>query len=84
MKIKDFENAIDALGMVVSIDEVKLSNGMVRLVLGHTQHNLLIWDSAGRAFSIHYEEPYFCTEENHEYHRISEYERDPVFDLKFE
>ena len=84
MKTSDFEKAIDALNCDIEIDEMKLRNGQVRLVLGHTDHMLLVWDENGRGFGIPYGEPYFCTEENHAFHDLDDYERDAKFDLKFE
>lgn len=84
MRTKDFEKAIDALNCSIEIDEMKLRGGQVRLVLGHQTHALLLWDENGRGFSIPYSEPYFCTEENHAFHDIDDYNRDTAFDLKFE
>lgn len=84
MKIKDFEKAIEALNYGVEIDEIKLKGGQVRLALGHNRHTLLLWDENGRGFTVHYDEPFFCTEENHDYNSYDDYSRDVKFDLKFE
>lgn len=84
MKTKDFEMAIEALGCRIEIDEIKLHQRQVAQVLGHNEHNLLLWDERGRGFSISYDAPYFCTADNHDYHLADDYERDEMFDLKFE
>lgn len=84
MKVKQFEKAIDALSCGIEIDEMKLRDGNVRLVLGHNMHSLLLWDEIGRGFCIPYEDPEFCTADNHQFNAVEDYARDPKFDLKFD
>ena len=73
MRIKDFENAINALNCSIVLDEVKLHNGHVRRFFAHRNDCLLMWDENGHAYS--------STEINAD---VVRYERDSVYDLDFE
>lgn len=86
MKIHDFEDAIAALGCSVVLDEVKLSKGHVRRFFGHRDNMLIMWDENGRGFSC-----VRCTTEeaetksaSHEGVTERRYDRDKMYDLKFE
>ena len=86
MKVQDFENAIVALNCSVVLDEVKLCKGHVRRFFGHKGCTLVMWDESGRGYScvLHTVEE---SEMQHDtYKGVAEgcYERDKVYDLKFE
>ena len=87
MKIEDFEKAIDALACEVVKDEVRLRKGQVHEFLAHKGHTLILWDSIGRAFSTRIytledgDEP---GSDVHDGVLRSCYERDVVYDLKFD
>lgn len=51
MKVKEFEEAIDALGSDIVIDEMKLRHSYVRQVNGHKGDLHIVWDEYGRAYS---------------------------------
>lgn len=51
MKVKDFEEAIEALGSDIVIDEMKLRHSYVRQVNGHKGDLQIVWDEYGRAYS---------------------------------
>lgn len=42
MKTKEFEKAIDLLGLAIVIDEMKLSHGHVRQATGHLENEGII------------------------------------------
>ena len=87
MKIEDFEKAIDALACEVVKDEVRLRKGQVHEFLAHKGRTLILWDSAGRAFSVRLDTLDDGDEVDHDIHDHvvrSCYERDVVFDLKFD
>lgn len=86
MKIKDYEEAIGALECDIVLDEVKLRKGCVHRFFGHKGCTLLMWDDAGRGYSVklHTVEDGEVTHDTHEGVVESCYERDNVYDLKFE
>lgn len=59
MKVKDFEEAIEALGSDIVIDEMKLRHSYVRQVNGHKGDLHIVWDEYGRAFSYKKEDGKF-------------------------
>lgn len=86
MRTTDFESAIDALGVDIVKDEVFLRGGQVTKFYGHKEQLLLRWDHMGRAFS---RLPVFKLSMDspatvHRNFRASDYEHEPVYDLKFE
>ncbi len=86
MKIKDFEDAIDALGCSIVMDEAKLRHGCVDRFYGHKDHTLLMWDEIGRCFSCVLRTIAPDAEidnSTHEGVAVSCYERETVYDLKF-
>lgn len=86
MKIQDFENAITALKCSVVLDEVKLSEGSVRRFFGHKGCTLIMWDESGRGYScvLHTVEESEMQHDTHKGVVESCYDRDKVYDLKFE
>ena len=86
MWIRDFEKAVEGLGCEVVIDEVKIRHGHVRRCYGHQGQTLIMWDGAGRGFSL----TIFRESSEEELRKMQEtlgdnnYERDAVYDLKFE
>lgn len=79
MKASDFERAIDALNCSIEIDEMRMkadSGGHVRLVKGHTEHNVLLWDETGRSFRAERAEDALDIAMN--------VERDARYDLRFD
>lgn len=85
MKIKDFEEAIDALNCGIEIDEIKLQHGQVRFVCGHISSRLLLWDCIGLAYSLNLPFP----ADESVIHALQDtlthgfYAASPEFDLKF-
>lgn len=59
MKVKDFEEAIEALGSDIVIDEMKLRHSYVRQVNGHKGDLQIVWDEYGRAYSYKKEDGKF-------------------------
>lgn len=59
MKVKEFEEAIDALGSDIVIDEMKLRHSYVRQVNGHKGDLHIVWDEYGRAYSYKKEDGKF-------------------------
>ena len=59
MKVKDFEEAIEALGSDIVIDEMKLRHSNVRQVNGHKGDLQIVWDEYGRAYSYKKEDGKF-------------------------
>ena len=59
MKVKEFEEAIDALGSDIVIDEMKLRHSHVRQVNGHKGDLQIVWDEYGRAYSYKKEDGKF-------------------------
>lgn len=86
MKIADFEKAIEALGCEMVMDEVKLHGGHVREFLGHKVNVLVLWDSAGRAFTVDIPVGEGQEPDCYDHDRVfsGSYQREPLFDLKFE
>lgn len=88
MKVKDFEEAIDALGSDIVIDEMKLRYSHVRQVNGHKGDLQIVWDDKGRAYSYkkEYEKDIFLTQkEDGKFHSVIGIPlmRESKFDLKF-
>ena len=88
MKVKDFEDAIDALGSDIVIDEMKLRHSYVRQVNAHKGDLQIVWDEYGRAHSYNkeYENDIFLTQkEDGKFQRVIgiPLNREPKFDLKF-
>ncbi|QUB63431.1 4-hydroxybenzoyl-CoA thioesterase [Prevotella melaninogenica] len=84
MKTKEFEKAIDLLGLAIVIDEMKLSHGHVRQATGHLENEGIIWNEKGEGFSTEFE-----WRENKEDGDLvgvfgSSLERNKLYDLKFE
>ena len=86
MKVQDFEKAIVALNCSVDLDEVKLSKGHVRRFFGHKGCTVIMWDESGRGYScvLHTVEESEMQHDTHNGVTESCYERDKVYDLKFE
>ena len=86
MKVRDFENAIVALNCSVVLDEVKLNKGHVRRFFGHKGCTLIMWDESGRSYScvLHTVEESEMQHDTHKGVTESCYDRDKVYDLKFE
>lgn len=87
MSVSEFENAVDALGCGIEIDEVKLGmRGLFRKGYGHKDNILIMWHADGRAFSVLLKnvEAGEVTHDTHEGIEEYSYERDRVYDLKFE
>lgn len=73
MKVKDFEEAIDAFGSDIVIDEMKLRHSYVRQVNGHKGDLQIVWDEYGRAHSYkkEYENEIFLTQkEDGKFHSV--------------
>ena len=51
MKVKEFEEAIEALGSDIIVDEMKLRHSYVRQVNGHKGDLHIVWNEYGRAYS---------------------------------
>ena len=86
MKIKDFEKAIEALGVNgLEISKFSLDiNGGVAAVYGRMgESTFLMWDHNGRGFSVTLN---FDLEgvEPPRYPQYLDYDRDADFDLKFD
>lgn len=82
MRVKDFEQAIDALGGV-TIDGMNLRGGHVRMCMAHTKSELLKFDSFGRAFAVGLGHGP-VSGEDHEVYDEDEYGlRMPEYDLQF-
>lgn len=86
MKVQDFETAIVALNCSVVLDEVKLHKGHVHQFFGHKGCTLIMWDENGRGYScvLHTIEESEMRHDTHEGVSESCYDRDKVYDLKFE
>lgn len=89
MKTEDFEKAIDGLNCGVSIKEMKILKGQVRLCFGCTDRMLLMWDRLGRGFALHRVagedgEGEEITADTFSNIPVDMYSRDTFFDLKFE
>ena len=87
MKTENFEKAVDALQGDVMIDEVIIGMGsQVKAVYGHDRHAWVKWDSFGRSFTCHSEEEIPLVPQNPrlEVEYDGDWERDVVYDLKFE
>ena len=86
MKVQDFENAIAALNCSVVLDEVKINKGHVRRFYGHKGCTLVMWDENGRGYScvLHTVDESEMQHDTHKGVTESCYERDNVYDLKFE
>lgn len=54
MRVRDFEEAIKAMGPAIVIDEMKLHSGHVRRCYGHKDAMVLMWDKKGEAYYIEY------------------------------
>lgn len=86
MKTIDFESAIEGLACSIVCDEVKLQKGHVHRFYGHNGHTLIMWDAAGRGYSMQLG----CipdegvTHDTHDVLADDCYKRDPVYDLTFE
>lgn len=78
--------AIEELNCSVVLDEVKLDKGHVRRFFGHKGTTLVMWHGDGRAFStqLHTVDADEVTHETHKRVSESSYDRDKVYDLKFE
>lgn len=88
MKVKDFEEAIDALGSDIVIDEMKLRHSQVRQVNGHKGDLQIVWDEYGRAHSYNKENEkdiFLTQKEDGKFHRVlgTPLMRESKFDLKF-
>lgn len=73
MKVKYFEEAIEALGSDVVIEEIKLRHSYVRQVNGHKGDLQIVWDEYGRAYSYkkEYEKDIFLTQkEDGKFHSV--------------
>lgn len=86
MKLQDFENSIVALNCSVVLDEVKLYKGHVRRFFGHKGCTLIMWDENGRGYSCVLQTVKESEMQHDTYKGVSEscYDRDKVYDLKFE
>ena len=73
MKVKEFEEAIDALGSDIVIDEMKLRHSYVSQVNRHKGDLQIVWDEYGRAHSYkkEYENDIFLTQkEDGKFHSV--------------
>lgn len=73
MKVKDFEEAIEALGSDIVIDEMKLRHSHVRQVNGHKGDLKIVWDEYGRAYSYKKEDEndiFLTQKEDGKFHRV--------------
>lgn len=73
MKVKEFEEAIDALGSDIVIDEMKLRHSYVRQVNGHKGDLQILWDEYGFAYSYkkEYKNDIFLTQkEDGKFHSV--------------
>lgn len=87
MTSEDFKKAIEAQNCPIVIDEIKINDsGCVRRCFGHKGTTLIMWHDDGRAFTTQLltVEPGEVTSDTHQGVAESCYERDRVFDLKFE
>lgn len=86
MRIKDFEDAINALKCSLVLDEVKLRNGHVRRFYAHREDCLVMWDENGRAYSAMRNCMGVREEDNgtDADRTVCHYERDGVYDLVFD
>ena len=84
MRVRDFEKAIDGLNGVIFIDEMLLKgNRVVDRVYGHGSHIWIKWDEFGRSFTC-YSEDEIEMEPQEPRCEVEQWERNPVYDLKFE
>lgn len=86
MKTIDFEKAIEALGFSIVLDEVRLHKGHVTRFYGHKGDTLLMWDETGQGFFtlLYTAKPEEITHETHTGVCESCYQRNEIYDLKFE
>lgn len=85
MKTIDFESAIEALACSIVCDEVKLQKGHVHRFYGHNGNTFIMWDDAGRGYSmlLGFIPGLSITHDTHNIIADDCYMRDPVYDLKF-
>lgn len=73
MKVKEFEEAIEALGSDIIVDEMKLRHSYVRQVNGHKGDLHIVWNEYGRAYSYkkEYEKDIFLIQkEDGKFHSV--------------
>ena len=85
MKTIDFEQAIEALGFSIVLDEVRLHKGHVTRFYGHKGDTLIMWDETGKGFFtlLHTAAPDEITHETHNGVCECCYERNEIYDLNF-
>lgn len=86
MTVKEFEEAVDALGSDIVIDEMKLRHSYVRQVNGHKGDLHIVWDEYGRAYSYKKEDEkdiFLTQKEDGKFHSVIgiPLKRDMKFDL---
>ena len=86
MTVKEFEEAIDALGSDIVIDEMKLRHSYVRQVNGHKGDLHIVWGEYGRAYSYKKEDEkdiFLTQKEDGKFHSVIgiPLKRDMKFDL---
>jgi hypothetical protein len=86
MKVQDFEMAVEALNCSIVLDEVKIQKKHVRRCYGHKGETLIMWDECGRGYSVALHDVFdeYMEDDEHLYVSDGSYERDKVYDLKFD
>ncbi len=74
MRIRDFEQAIEALDSTIKMEEAKINKGQVRSFFGHKDDTDIMWDENGFGY----------TKSNNEDSVHEPYKRNKMYDLKFE
>ena len=86
MRVKDFEKAIEALGVDIVRDEVFLNHNQVKRFYGHRQHLISMWDRLGRGWSYRTSITLSDKEPSTMHRNVDKrvFTREPAYDLKFE
>ena len=85
MRVRDFENAIEALNGSIIIDEMVIKKGQqVKAVYGHGSHVWIKWDDFGRSFTVYSEDEIPMEAQDPRCSVAGNWERSNVYDLKFE
>lgn len=74
MRIRDYEQAIEALDSTIKMEEAKINKGQVRCFFGHKDDTDIMWDDNGFGY----------TKSNNEDAVREPYVRNEMYDLKFE
>lgn len=85
MRVRDFENAIEALNGTIIIDEMVIKKRQqVKAVYGHGSHVWIKWDDFGRSFTVYSEDEIPMEAQDPRCSVAGNWERSKVYDLKFE